>query len=236
MEKKVSPMKYAEECILYYILKNNLKPGDKLPSERDLSEKFTINRTTLRSAISRLAKQGKLVKTNRSGIFVSENKLIRNVQDIESPSQIYNDSQYEFFSKVISLDTLMANKILSKKLEVPLGTDVTALKRLRILDGEPIILETSFIKSEIFDKIRDRNFENNSLYSALSDIGFPIAKGKENIEVGLPQKQEKEILQLNDEQLIFIIRGTAQDGENRPVEYFNSFVRGDKVKFLTCLK
>lgn len=236
MLKKVSPMKYAEECILYYILKNNLKPGDKLPSERDLAENFEINRTTLRSAISRLAKQGKLVKRNRSGIFVSENKLIRNVQNIESPSQIYNDSQYKFFSKVISLETLMANKILSKKLEVPLGTNITALKRLRILDGVRIILETSFIKSDIFEKIKDRNFENDSLYSALSDIGFPIIKGKENIEVSLPQSQEKEILRLNDDQLIFIIRGTAMDRENKPLEYFNSFVRGDKVKFLTCLK
>lgn len=226
MLKKVSPMKYAEECILYYILKNNLKPGDKLPSERDLAENFEINRTTLRSAISRLAKQGKLVKRNRSGIFVSENKLIRNVQDIESPSQIYNDSQYKFFSKVISLETLMANKILSKKLEVPLGTNITALKRLRILDGVPIILETSFSKflSFIFSKI--------SLF--INEVSKII--GKENIEVSLPQSQEKEILRLNDDQLIFIIRGTAMDRENKPVEYFNSFVRGDKVKFLTCLK
>ncbi|HFM8673352.1 TPA: UTRA domain-containing protein, partial [Enterococcus faecium] len=67
-------------------------------------------------------------------------------------------------------------------------------------------------------------------------IGFPIIKGKENIEVSLPQSQEKEILRLNDDQLIFIIRGTAMDRENKPLEYFNSFVRGDKVKFLTCLK
>lgn len=133
MLKKVSPMKYAEECILYYILKNNLKPGDKLPSERDLAENFEINRTTLRSAISRLAKQGKLVKRNRSGIFVSENKLIRNVQDIESPSQIYNDSQYKFFSKIISLETLMANKILSKKVRSSVGYQYYSIKEIENL-------------------------------------------------------------------------------------------------------
>jgi len=50
----------------------NLEPGDKLPSERMLSEKFGVSRGNLREAIQRLEFYGLLKSIPQSGTFIAD--------------------------------------------------------------------------------------------------------------------------------------------------------------------
>ena len=50
----------------------NLEPGDKLPSERMLSEKFEVSRTNVREAIQKLEFYGILKSKPQSGTFVAD--------------------------------------------------------------------------------------------------------------------------------------------------------------------
>ena len=49
----------------------NLEPGDKLPAERVLSEKFDVSRTSVREAIQKLEFYGILNSKPQSGTFIS---------------------------------------------------------------------------------------------------------------------------------------------------------------------
>ncbi|WP_178986127.1 FadR/GntR family transcriptional regulator [Winogradskyella helgolandensis] len=49
----------------------NLEPGDKLPSERTLSEKFNVSRSVIRDAIQKLELYGLLKSRPQSGTFVA---------------------------------------------------------------------------------------------------------------------------------------------------------------------
>ncbi|MGX6979658.1 GntR family transcriptional regulator [Vagococcus elongatus] len=235
MEKKVRPLDVALESIQYYILENKMRPGERLPSERELSDAFGVNRTTLRSALQRLIKQGKIKKSKNTGYFIAPKKIIRDVQDIYSTSQFFAGTDYDFQTKIYSNEVIMANKILSKELKLPLGTDVCALKRIRFLEDQPIMLETSYIPNSLFKEIEHRDFENESLYTVLSEIGYSVERGFETIQVGLAQKQERNILKVEECDEIFIIRGTAISEDDTPLEYFNSIIRGDIVAFVTEL-
>ena len=53
------------------ILYKNLEPGDKLPSERMLSEKFDVSRTNIRQAIQKLEYYGILISKPQSGTFIA---------------------------------------------------------------------------------------------------------------------------------------------------------------------
>ena len=66
---------------LYYQLKGiieeqissgELKPGDKIPSENSLCEKYQVSRTTTRQAITELVNIGKVVRTQGRGTFVTQ--------------------------------------------------------------------------------------------------------------------------------------------------------------------
>ena len=54
------------------ILQGILRPGDRLPSERDLAERFGVSRPSLREAINSLDKKGLIVSKANAGIFVAD--------------------------------------------------------------------------------------------------------------------------------------------------------------------
>ena len=69
----------------------NLEPGDKLPSERMLSEKFEVSRSSVREAIQKLEFYGLLNSIPQSGTFVANigviamNGMIEDILRLEDP-------------------------------------------------------------------------------------------------------------------------------------------------------
>lgn len=69
----------------------NLEPGDKLPSERMLSEKFEVTRSNVREAIQKLEFYGLLNSIPQSGTFVANigviamNGMIEDILRLEDP-------------------------------------------------------------------------------------------------------------------------------------------------------
>ncbi|MGM0914660.1 MAG: GntR family transcriptional regulator [Pseudomonadota bacterium] len=54
------------------ILEGSLQPGQKLPPERELAERFSVSRPSLREAIQKLAARGLLISRQGGGTFISE--------------------------------------------------------------------------------------------------------------------------------------------------------------------
>ncbi len=72
---KVAPEKLSNSVVRQIeqlILRGILRPGERLPSERDLADKMGVSRPSLRDAIAELAERGLLVSRAGSGIFVAE--------------------------------------------------------------------------------------------------------------------------------------------------------------------
>lgn len=226
----------AQEELEYYIKVNRLKAHDKLPSERELSELFQINRSTLRAAIQRMMDEGKIYKIAGFGNFVQEPKIIRNLNDLDSLTELVEGLGKKIHSSVIHASVIEANKQIMKKLRLPLGTKVFQLVRVRFIDQEPFLLETSFIEHHRFEGIEKFNFEKESLYKILEDVyGVNIVKGQEKLTLTYATEEEAELLKTSYESPLFFISGTADDKEDRPVEYFRSVVRPDKMKFSSIL-
>jgi GntR family transcriptional regulator len=226
----------AQEELEYYIKVNHLEAHDKLPSERELSELFSINRSTLRAAIIRMIDEGKLYKVIGSGNFVQEPKIVRNLNNLDSLTELVKGFGKEISSKVIHASVIEANKQIMKKLKLPLGTKVFQLLRVRLIDNEPFALETSFIEYHRFEGIEKYDFEKVSLYKTLKDVyGVDIVKGQEKLTLTYATEEEAELLSITYESPLFFISGTAEDKEDRPVEYFRSVVRPDKMKFSSIL-
>src|SRR5450759_4487195 len=53
------------------ILKGQLKPGDQLPAERDLAQRFGVSRTAVREAVKTLCEKGLVVAYSGRGTFVT---------------------------------------------------------------------------------------------------------------------------------------------------------------------
>ncbi len=64
--------KQAADTLRRFILAENVKPGDALPSERELSETLSVSRNIVREALTVLVAEGLIIKKPGSGIFVTD--------------------------------------------------------------------------------------------------------------------------------------------------------------------
>ncbi|MEE3318102.1 MAG: FCD domain-containing protein, partial [Pseudomonadota bacterium] len=73
--QKVNPERLSQSVqkqIELLILKGILRPGERLPSERELSERLGVSRPSLREAVGEMQERGLLVSRAGAGIFVAE--------------------------------------------------------------------------------------------------------------------------------------------------------------------
>ena len=86
-EYRPRPSARARELLEGLLVDYRLQPGDRLPSERSLSEVWGLSRTTLRSAVALMEEDGRLLSRPGSGTFVAPEKYTRNLQGLLSMSQ-----------------------------------------------------------------------------------------------------------------------------------------------------
>ncbi|SHJ09212.1 GntR family transcriptional regulator [Clostridium amylolyticum] len=230
------PREEASEKIEFYIIQNQLKPHDKLPSERDMCTMWGFNRTTLRGAIQNLIILGKLYNKKGSGTYVAPNKLERDLQDLKPFSATVSEAEKNLETKVVSKRILESTKQISQKLKILLGHKVLELIRVRIVDDEPIMIEISYLDYEKFQRLDEHDFSKESLYKVIEkNYDIKIEKGNEKIGITYATEDEAELLQIKEGEPLYFLTGVVTDDQGFPVEYFKSVSRADKIRFSSRL-
>jgi GntR family transcriptional regulator len=174
----------VKESIRHEILNGNLKPRQKLLTEEEYASRYKVSIITIRRAIIELVKAGLVEKKQGKGIFVS------------APTY-----QKYFSSRVMSFtETCLANGLKpgarrldaamkcpeSKILEwlgLPEGTKTVYVARLRLADGNPIVVEENFFPPE-FSWLLNLNLDDTSLYRILrEEQGIEILPGPLTLKI-----------------------------------------------------
>ncbi|MBM7624589.1 GntR family transcriptional regulator [Sporohalobacter salinus] len=224
------------DIIIEKIESDKLQPDDKLPSERNLCEKYDISRATVRQAIQELEKEGYIYKQHGKGTFVSPEKFKQDLLEFYSFTEEMKKIGKEPTSKVIEFKKINSNKKLARKMDLDIGVKLYQFTRLRLADGEPMMLETSYLPYDRFPGITKEDLENNAMYdifmnrfnvsfSQAEEIFQPVAAKQEeaehlNIDPGIPSMRLKRITYEN----------------NEVIEYTVGIARGDKFKYHVLLE
>lgn len=233
----LKPREEVVEKIEYYIDQNQLRPDDKLPSERQLCEILGTSRTTLRSAIKRLIIEGVLYSKRGAGTFVAPQKLVRNLQDMESLSKSALEANKVLSTKVLYADIIECNKELSKRMELTLGSKIYCLQRLRLIDGVPAMMELAYIDYSLCKGIEQYDFSQKSLYQILEEVyNVGIDHGSESLSVTYVSEQESELLEVESGTPVFFVTGNVFNEDEKPIEFYKSIIRADQIRFSSILK
>lgn len=226
----------AMELIESYLQMNDIPPNGKLPAEREMCEMWGLNRTTLRAAIRRLTEMGKLYSLKGSGTYVSPPKLERNLQDVKSTTEAVRGSGHQLRSRLLESQVILADTYVAQKLQVPVGTKVLYMRRLRIMDGVPLMLESNYVNLDLCPRLVDHDFNNESLYQVLSYYQVYVAQGEESIGITYATEREAGNLQIEEGGALFFLTGIARDYNGVSVEFFKAVMRPDKVRFSSILR
>lgn len=230
--KDVTPYEEGREKLLGYMSKKTLKHEDRLPSERILCEKWSMNRETLRKAIYSLNLEDKIYSVRGSGNYVKKEKVKRNLADLESLTEWAQSKGFSVSSKVVSSKVIEANKKISQKLCLKLGEKVFSLIRCRYLNNVPLAIEYVYLPYIRFRNIEAFDFERESLYCILEEqYGIFLEHGDESIGITYVDEFESPFLEVEEGTAAFFTLGIVYDINQNPTEYCKTVTRYDKLTF-----
>ena len=172
------PLYYQLESLIRRCISSGLlKPGDMLPSEMELCQTFSISRSTVRQAIGRLEEEGLVQRHQGKGSFVAEPKLHRRTENIYSFTAEATAMGLKPSSRLLSFEVLKPGEAVRQLLELAEGTEIYCFTRIRMVDGVPLMLETSYYPCYIYPSLTPELLQTiHSIPCSSSAAPFPARR------------------------------------------------------------
>lgn len=223
--------------ILQAMQSGALQPGNRAPSERELTQRYQVSRMTARHALSSLEAEGYLTRSPGKGTFVSQPKFEQTLQAVTSFTEDMQRRGLVPEGRTLATAILAADQRMSDRMGLQPGAPVVQIQRLRLANGTPMALETSTLPLGRFPDLAQLNLEANSLYRILQErYGVEPAKATQSIEAILAGTFEADLLQVKVGAPLLLLERFTRDDSGRVIEYVRSFYRGDRYRLLTELR
>jgi GntR family transcriptional regulator len=225
-----------EETIAAEISRGQYSPGDQLPTEDALLERFQVSRITVRRAIQNLANRGMLEIRRGVGTFVLAprieaelTKLTGFVEDMQSVGRTAT-------ALVLSQIVVNASARVAERLKLIKGTKVMQIKRVRLADGIPVSLDETYLPLSLGKQIVRNDLRLHPIFTLLEkEYGVPLIEADYELEAVVANQSVAKALQVKVGSPIFQIERTSLTTGNQPIDYEVLSYRGDMVRFVTKL-
>ncbi|HWI66045.1 MAG TPA: GntR family transcriptional regulator [Symbiobacteriaceae bacterium] len=231
------PLYYQIKARLLEAIENGqLKPGDRVLSERELTTQFGVSRMTARQALTELENQGYLYRVQGKGTFVATPKLEQPLVGLTSFTEDMRRRGLEPAARVLSAVEVVAGRKVARALGVGETASVYRLERLRLAGGEPMALEISHIPVALAPGLLDGGPVEQSLYRVLGErYDVHLIRAMQSLEAVAANAYEAEILHVREGTPLLLLERISRDHLDRPVEFVRSLYRGDRYRFTTEL-
>jgi GntR family transcriptional regulator len=209
-----------------------LVPGDRLPTEQDLAAWFGVSRMTLRHALAELARRGLVTRTvgRHGGTFVAAPKLEQDLTTLAGFSEQLRRNGMVAGARVLSAQLRPAGPAARAALKIAAGDQVYEVRRIRLADGRPIVLERSLFPAARFPGMLDFRLDG-SLYELLEvKYGLRPHRARESLEPVTAGVREAEALEVVEGAPLMLVERTAYARSGEPLEFARDLFRGDRTR------
>lgn len=208
------------------------RPGERMPTERDLAERYGCSLITVRHALGELVREGRIDRVRGRGTFVLAPRLDRNIAGSMSFAEELQRRGLDPATRLVTSRIEPAGEAVANALEVDADTPVVYLERLRLGNGEPLILEQARLPANRFAGLLAFDLEKRSLYDLLAErYATRIVRARETVEPVHLRQRDAKLLGLPSRALALQIDGVAYAADGTPVEAARSFIRGDRTRY-----
>lgn len=220
-----------EQRIIERIERGEWKPGDKIPSERDLMEFADISRATVRQAISSLAHQNILEKVHGAGTFVKQPRFEQPLHVTYSFSEQLRHLGFNLQDQLLERRLLPAPRELAARLQIPEGADVIYLHRLRMLDVTPVMVSKAYIPYHLCPGLLDDPFDGSLYQLLVNRYQLPVLRATECLEAQPPDRGLCGLLRISNRIPIMFVERVAHTRDDVVLHVGLNYIRGDMCYF-----
>jgi GntR family transcriptional regulator len=236
---RTSPLPFyyqLKQILLTDLREQELAPGDRLPGDHELCNRFDVSRTVVRQALSELETEGVIERVKGRGTFVAQQKTAEHL--VQSLTGLYEDVAARgshLRSDVRRLEVVPADQPIAGELELQPGAPVIVLERLRFVDDEPWVLVTTYLPYDVAPGLVEEDLSNQSLYALLeTKYDVELTHGRRGVEAAVANGVLAKALAISVGDPVLLLRSTSYGG-GRPVEMFVAYHRGDRSRFEVTL-
>ncbi len=211
----------------------NVGPGEKLPSESELMDKYKVSRDTIRKSLDLLEENGYIQKAKGKGSFVLDiDKFDFPVSGIVSFKEISKKMGHSFRTIVEHLELTTPNREIKKRLQLGKEDLIWEVIRVREIDGEKIILDKDYFNNEYIKGLTKEICEDSTYEYIEGELGLNINYAKKEIVVEKATEEDKRYLDLKDFDMVVVVKSFTYLSDTSLFQYTESRHRPDKFKFV----
>jgi GntR family transcriptional regulator len=228
MNKKPSLHAQLKEALIAMISNEALKPGDQLPTQKELGAQYGMSHMTVRRALDELIKEGVISSVRGKGLYVTSQTLATDIGSLVSFDEQILRLGMTPSKRVLCGEIIPASTVLAQMLKVSVGIPLVSLERLLLANDTPVAIIVAYLPHHICPGLLGHDLEKGSMFGILRQVyGLQLSGAVSIVQTVLANKQQANLLQiqrptalLSREQQTYLSDGTI-------IEFSRSFMRGD---------
>jgi GntR family phosphonate transport system transcriptional regulator len=202
------------------IASGGLKPGNRLPTEADLSARFGVNRHTVRRALEELSRDGLVRVEQGRGSFVAEDVLDYNVEARTRFSEWIRKHNKEPSGIVRQLREISADQRIAAGLGIRGGSRVVVLERLGFADDRPVSLARHYFPALRLKGMLQALQATPRITEALRSVGVDdYLRQQTRVTARLPTQTEADLLRTARNRPVLVTENVNVDRVGTIVEF-----------------
>jgi GntR family transcriptional regulator len=224
-----------KNVVLQMIAEGKYKPGDILPSERELAEIYGVSRVTVRQALNVLVQDNVVFKKQGKGTFVSTKRIERKLDGLLGFVEEFVVSGMQCEVSVLKQKYVAAPADVIEVLRLPKNSEIFLLVRSISVEGHILGVDYTYLPSGVayqFDKI---DFRKAIVYRLLEKNGYKLISAEQTISAEIPDSQDCSLLSVTQKTPMLVIRRTVYVEMDLPISYSKALYRGDSYRYSLTL-
>jgi GntR family transcriptional regulator, phosphonate transport system regulatory protein len=212
------------------IRRGDYRPGIQLPTEKQLADRFGVNRHTVRQAMNRLAETGLVSIEQGRGMFVAEGSLDYRIGPRTRFTENLLTRQKKPMRELISADQVAASADIARALGIPTGAPLWQIETRNHADDRAVSMSSHFFSVDRFPDMPDLFRRSGSITGALKLAGIAdYHRRTTRIAAKLIAASDARLLDLPRTRPVLISETVNVDQRGRPVEYVRARFAADHV-------
>ncbi|HHW10458.1 MAG TPA: GntR family transcriptional regulator [Firmicutes bacterium] len=225
-----------KNLIWMQIRSGELKAGDPLPGERQLSQQHGLSRTTVRQALNELVSDGVLYRKHGKGTFVASGKFEQNLTWLRGFAEELRDKGLSPRVKVLAAEMRPVPEEAAYKLHLQAGQQAAFIQRLVSVGEEPLFVDRTYLVAQIGRMVLGADLVSTPIYVIVEQLGYPIRAGEQTIGAVSLSEEDAALLGVNPGDPALSIKRLTFVEMDSPIEYTEVLYRADRYQYSTRLQ
>lgn len=220
------------ELLRFRILDGTYRSHQQMPSENEMVVAFGVSRITIRQALNDLQKEGLIFKIHGKGTFVSKPKAVQNLMRLEGLGEALSGGGHEIYSRVLDYRAMRAGQQIAARLRLGERDEVMEIRRVRLLDREPISLDVTYLPLAIGQRIIREDLPRRDIFVILeNDYGIALGNAELQIEAIAADAMLAAALNLSAGAPVLRIERLTYTADHTPLDFEYLYYRGDAFQY-----